>query len=96
MASLGGGAVSRGGDAAPAATAQCAARVLTSEVVKGGGIRQWVQPLFAPRAIPGSGGERGQRGTSELGNMGAAPIRTNRWTTIARVAWACTRLELPR
>ena len=50
-------------------------RVLTNEVVRGGGIREWVQPLFARRAIPSSGGEYGHRGRSEPGgNMGAGHI----------------------
>ena len=40
-------------------------RVLTSEAVRGGGIRKWAQPLVALRAIPGSGGEHGHRRKSE-------------------------------
>ena len=40
-------------------------RVLTSEAVRGGGIRDWALPLMALWAIPGSGGEHGHRRKSE-------------------------------
>ena len=54
-------------------------RVVTSEVARGGGIIEWVQPPAACRAIPGSSGEHGHRGRSELGNMGAWHTFLGEW-----------------
>ena len=54
-------------------------RVLTSEVVRGGGIREWALPLVALRALPGSGGERCHRERSEQGNIGAGHTVHGEW-----------------
>ena len=54
-------------------------RVLTSEVARGGGIREWAQPLVALRAIPRSGCEHGHRGRSVLGSVGAGHTFLGEW-----------------
>ena len=54
-------------------------RLLTSEVVRGGGIREWAVPLVALRAKPGSGGERCHRERSEQGNIGAGHTFHGKW-----------------
>ena len=54
-------------------------RVLTSEVVRGGGIREWALPLVALRAILGSGAKRCHRERSEQGNIGAGHTFHGEW-----------------
>ena len=54
-------------------------RVLTSEAVRGGGIRKWAQPLVVLRAIRGRGGIHGHRRKSEQGNIGASRTFHGKW-----------------
>ena len=64
-------------------------RVLSSKVVRGGGIREWVPPIIALRAIAGSGGEHGRRGRSELGDIGVGHTCHGEWVGVLSGVHPC-------